>query len=82
MSELRELVHDPVIAGLCQVVINRVVCAQPSEGTWEGGCVHEHVITDVEICAGHRELAERPFACVLCEPDHKCMVQLREAAPC
>lgn len=78
MSQLRELVRDPVIAGLCQVVINRVLCFEPAEGTWEGGCVHEHVLTDIEICAEHRKLAERPFTCVTCEPDHKCTVQLRE----
>jgi hypothetical protein len=80
MSELRELVRDPVIAGLCQVSISRVPCGWPAEGIWEGGCVHEHVTTEIGICAEHRELADRPFACVSCEPDHKCMVQLREAA--
>jgi len=78
VSELRELVRDPVIAGMCQVVINRVACGQPSVGTWEGGCVHEHITTEIGICAGHRELAARPFTCVACEPDHECTAQLRE----
>lgn len=77
---LRELVCDPVIAGMCQVVINRVPCGEPVEAAWEGGCVHEHVVTDVGICAAHRELAERPFTCVSCEPDHTCLAQLREMA--
>ena len=77
---LRELVRDPLITGLCQVIVNRVWCAEPLEAVWEGGCVHEHVMTDIGICAEHRELAERPFVCVRCEPDHKCMAQLREVA--
>jgi hypothetical protein len=77
---LQELARIPREWGLCQVVINRVACGEPVEATWEGGCVHEHVTTDIGICAGHRELAERPFTCVSCEPDHKCTVQLKEAA--
>jgi hypothetical protein len=68
------------MTGMCQVAINRVVCGEPAEGVWEGGCVHEHATTDIEICGGHRELAGRPFVCIPCERAGcgKCMVQLRE----
>jgi hypothetical protein len=50
----------------------------PAESTWEGGCVHEHVATGIEVCAGHREFAAVPFDCVACEPDHQCTALLRE----
>jgi hypothetical protein len=76
LQEVAGLSHGP---GGCHIFINRVACSNTAVSTWEGGCVHEHVTTGIRVCAGHRELAERPFTCVSCEPDHKCTVQLREA---
>jgi hypothetical protein len=78
VSVLQELAGTASGPGGCHVLINRVACSSPAESTWGGGCVHEHVTTGIRICAEHRKLAERPFECVRCEPDHKCMAQLRE----
>lgn len=75
-GDLRELRGTAPEPGACHVKINRVQCTQPAVSTWEGGCVHEHVTTDIGLCAEHRELAARPFDCLLCR-DHTCMVQLR-----
>lgn len=74
----KELYGRAPAPGACFVLINRVPCGEPAVSTWEGGCVHEHITTDIGICGEHRELAARPFDCVPCEPDHKCMAQLRE----
>jgi hypothetical protein len=78
---LQELAGKALGPGGCHVFINRVACTETAVSTWEGGCVHEHVTAGIGICAGHRKLAERPFTCVLCEPDHECTALLREVTP-
>lgn len=77
---LLQLRKRPPAPGQCQVLINRIPCKEQAPSTWEGGCVHEHVTTDIHLCDEHRKLAERPFKCLPCEPDHVCMVQLQEAS--
>jgi hypothetical protein len=75
--EIRERAGAP---GKCQVTINGTLCPESAEATWETGCIHEHITTGIRLCAGHRKLTERPFKCLPCEPDHACLVQLRETA--
>lgn len=66
---------------MCQITIKHVPCLEPAESFWEGGCAHEHVTTDVGICAEHRYIPERKQLCVPCRPDHECEVRLREVTP-
>lgn len=52
-------------------------CGAPAESHWEGGCVHEHVMTGIPVCAEHRYIVEKPLRCLVC--GHDCEVILREA---
>lgn len=75
----------PVRPGLCQVAEKRVPCLEPGVSTWDAACVHEHVTTEISVCAGHEwRMTGRPWNCMVCansDQPHDCPVKVTRRQP-
>jgi hypothetical protein len=65
------------MTGTCQITTSSTPCENPGDTQWEGGCIHEHINTGLDVCAEHRPIAAGGWSCVPCK-DHECTVKLHE----
>jgi hypothetical protein len=68
---------------LCQIQVAGLRCLEVPEAFYDAGCEHEHVTTDIGICAVHVErVTADPWECSVCRKadGHKCPVLIRAVA--